>query len=205
VTCDRAPTFLGAYVLGSLEPAERVEAEQHLATCPVCAAELAEFRGLTAQLDRVPADEVDAEPVLPSPELFGRVAAEVGRPARRRWIAAGAAAAAVVIGGTTTWLLLRDDPEVFTAVDGEVWASVTAEEAASGTALDVTIGGLREGSDCAVVVVDAEGEEHPVASWTFPGGEKSWDVWSEVEPAEMAGISLLGSEGDQILWVGMAG
>ncbi len=79
MSCDRAPSFLGAYVLGVLDAAERREADEHLAVCPACAAELAEFRGLTAQLDRVPAEEVSAEPVRPSPELFARVEADLRR------------------------------------------------------------------------------------------------------------------------------
>jgi len=43
-------TNLGAYVLGSLEPAERAAVDEHLLSCPTCAAELADLTGLPALL-----------------------------------------------------------------------------------------------------------------------------------------------------------
>ena len=136
MTCERAPSFLGAYVLGALDPDERRGAEQHLADCPACAAELEEFRGLTALLDRVPLDEVTAEPVTPSPELFDRVAAAAGRPARRarpvprRW-AVAAAAAAVLGAGGIIWAVTAGDEEPRIATAGAVRMTVVPDELSS--------------------------------------------------------------------------
>jgi anti-sigma-K factor RskA len=200
VSCERAPSFLGAYVLGALDDDERREAERHLAECPACAAELAEFRGLTAQLDRVPAAEVTAEPVRPSPELFDRVAAEVRRPARRRLLVAAGVAAALVLGGGV-WLGARDDAEVRTATSGPVRVTVTADKGKEGTALEVTVAGLERGERCTVVAVDDEGGRSSAGTWTVPGGTVSYDTWTAVSPDDLASVVLVGGDGEDLITV----
>jgi anti-sigma factor RsiW len=199
VTCDRAPSFLGAYVLGALEPDERRAAEEHLAVCPACAVELAEFRGLTAQLDRVPATEVTAEPVTPSPELYNRVAAAVHRP-RRRWLAVAGAAAVLAAGGAV-WLAVDDGTEVRTATAGPVQVTVTAEPRNEGTALGVTVTGLERGQQCTVVVVDDSGERTPAGDWTVPGGRASYDIWTQVPSDDLAEVVLLDDDGGDLVSV----
>jgi hypothetical protein len=204
VTCERAPSFLGAYVLGALDPDERRGAEQHLADCPVCAAELEEFRGLTALLDRVPVDEVTAEPVTPSPELFDRVAAAARRPARRRWALAAAAAAVVAVGGVA-WAVTAggaEDPRIATA--GSVRMTVVPAEGTGGTALDFTVDGLDRGDYCALMVTDEGGGEHAAGEWTVPGGRVQYDVWVDVQRDSLDDIVLLGSDRTEVLRVDLA-
>jgi anti-sigma factor RsiW len=200
VSCERAPSFLGAYVLGALDPDERREAEEHLASCPACAAELEEFRGLTAQLDRLPVAEVTAEPVRPSPELYGRVAAAVHRP-RRRWLATAAAAAAVVVVGGVTWIAIDDDARVETATAGSVRVTVTADQRNEGTALDVTVAGLERGQHCTIVVVDEAGDRWAAGDWTVPGGRVSYNLWTRVTPDDLSQVVLLGDDGDDLITV----
>jgi anti-sigma factor RsiW len=84
VTCPHAAADLGAYVLGALDPEERRRVEEHVAVCPVCAAELAEFRSLPALLDRVRPEDLRPVTVEPSPDLFARVSAAAGVTGRRR-------------------------------------------------------------------------------------------------------------------------
>ena len=201
MSCERAPSFLGAYVLGALEPDEQRAAERHLAGCPTCMAELDGFRGLTAQLDRVPVDEVTQEPVSPSPELYDRVVAAVRRPRRRRWLAGAAAAAVLAVGGAI-WLAVDDDAGVRTATAGSVRVTVTAEERNEGTALDVTVAGLERGQQCTVVVVDESGERTAAGDWTVPGGRVSYDIWTEVPPDELSEVVLLGDDGGDLVTVG---
>ena len=203
MSCERAADFVGAYVLGALDPAEQRAAEAHFARCPACAAELAEFRGLTAQLDRVPADEVTAEPVTAPPELYGRVIAAVRPPAWRRWPALAAAAAVLVAVGVTGGVH-RDPPEVRTATSGDLWASVAADEARGGTSLDVTVTGMPDHETCALVVVDDGGGRHPAGEWPSYGGELSYRVWSEVPPADLADVVLLGSDGNELFRLGFS-
>lgn len=123
--CGEARVCLGAYVLGSIDPAERSLVDAHLATCRDCRDELAGLAGLPALLARVGTEEAaalagDAPPGEPgseehgeqgtppagqrSPdgqppeELLGSVLHLVAaRRRRRRWRTAGLSAAAAVI------------------------------------------------------------------------------------------------------------
>jgi Putative zinc-finger len=69
--CSEARVALGVYVLGAIDPAERVLLEAHLATCEACQAELAELADLPALLALVPAEEAIAlAEGLPGDHLF---------------------------------------------------------------------------------------------------------------------------------------
>lgn len=108
------------YVMDALDPAERAAAEQHLATCAECRAEVTEFQQLTGALgESVP-------PVAPPPQMRERLLAQVAhtpqdnvrvlRPRRRtQWFAA-AAAAVVLAGGATTVALWPQTPTTVSAV-----------------------------------------------------------------------------------------
>ena len=89
----------GAYVLGSLSPAERREFELHLSTCDECARhvrEVAGLPGLLSRVDRAVLEYDEAEPVPAT--LLPSLVREVRRRRRRTVLAvAGAAAAAAVL------------------------------------------------------------------------------------------------------------
>jgi len=90
----------GAYVLGSLSPAERKEFEQHLARCKECARnvrELAGLPGLLARVDRAVLEDPDV--VEPVPDtLLPALVRDVRREGRRHTlVTAGLAAAAAVV------------------------------------------------------------------------------------------------------------
>lgn len=95
----------GAYVLGALTPAARLDFERHLADCPDCRRRVQELAGLTGLLAHVspqvledpPAEDVRPVPGSVLPALLGEVRRE---RRRRRWLVAGLAAAAVVAGAT---------------------------------------------------------------------------------------------------------
>lgn len=70
--CAEARIALGVYVLGAIDPAERVLVDAHLATCEACQAELAELAELPALLALVPTEEAIAlGEGLPGDDLFG--------------------------------------------------------------------------------------------------------------------------------------
>ena len=104
--CHNMRQSLGVYVVGALDPAERMLVDLHLAGCRECREELAGLAGLPALLGRVPAR--DAERVIlesaelrdleePPAELLARLLKEVAaRRATGRWRGILAAAAAVV-------------------------------------------------------------------------------------------------------------
>jgi hypothetical protein len=91
----------GAYVLGSLSPAERLEFERHLPGCKDCTRAVRELAGLPGLLGRIDPEMIDTGAEDPVPAtLLPAVFEEVRRARRRRTfvVAAAAAAAAVVIG-----------------------------------------------------------------------------------------------------------
>ena len=160
MSCEFA-TLDGAYVLGSLTPAERADYERHLRTCDDCQRSVRELAGLPGLLARVPADvlepSADREPVPAT--LLPALVAVAERQQRRRTIRTAllaAAAVAVIAGGTAVVASLGSDetpptsspsvtvettapPQQMTPVgDGQStgWVSLTPE--GMGTRLDLT-------------------------------------------------------------------
>ncbi len=113
MSCEFA-TLDGAYVLGSLTPAERADFERHLRTCAECARSVRELAGLPGLLARVPAEVLEPsaghEPVPPT--LLPALVAAAERQQRRRTVRAAllaAAAVAVIAGGTAAVATAFDD------------------------------------------------------------------------------------------------
>jgi anti-sigma-K factor RskA len=78
---ERITDDVAAYVLGSLEGAERERVEAHMATCAVCKNLLAEYEAVATALP------IGLEPVAPPPEAWRtiRTAARERRQPRSRW------------------------------------------------------------------------------------------------------------------------
>jgi hypothetical protein len=88
----------GAYVLGSLSPAERREFEAHLDGCAHCSRAVRDLAGLPGLLGRIGPEVFDGLEPEPVPEtLLPRLSRAVRRQQQRRtWLTAGIAAAAAV-------------------------------------------------------------------------------------------------------------
>lgn len=102
----------GAYALDALDDLERARFEQHLARCPTCQRDVAEFRRTTTHLGRYAAE---APPAHLRASILGAVTeTRQDRPivdlatARRRapWIAAAAGIAAALVIGVLSLQLL---------------------------------------------------------------------------------------------------
>ncbi len=89
----------GAYVLGALAPADRLEFERHLPGCADCTRAVGELAGLPGLLGRVDAslaEQPEADDPVPT-TLLPALSREVRRARRRRtWVAAAGLAAAAV-------------------------------------------------------------------------------------------------------------
>ncbi len=165
---------LGAYLLGSLDPAERAEFERHVPGCATCRREMVRLAPLPGLLGQVrleelelPFDDPEPEPALwplpPEPE-----------PARRRvrWpLLAGAAALVLLLLGAVLLVppLLEDDrpaPVAWEAVNATSGAAARVELVAKswGTELWMTMRNLPEGARCALVVHDREGRRE-IGGW----------------------------------------
>jgi hypothetical protein len=101
----------GAYVLGSLSPAERQEFERHLASCEECTRGIREVAGLPGLLSRVDQAVLEYDETEPVPAtLLPSLVREVRRRRRRTVLAvAGAAAAAAVLAVGVPLLVSGDD------------------------------------------------------------------------------------------------
>lgn len=94
----------GAYVLGALPPAERLDFERHLTDCKDCTRAVRELAGLPGLLGRVDASVLEdlPEDELPVPDtLLPALSSEVRRAGRRRTYTTAALAAAAVVLAVT--------------------------------------------------------------------------------------------------------
>ncbi|KQR16110.1 anti-sigma factor [Cellulomonas sp. Leaf334] len=181
-----------AYVLGSLDPADRRTFEDHLRTCASCRAAVAELAGMPGLLRMVPPDEAAALGGAPVAEVveLASVARAVHRDRRRRTaVLAGAAAALLVLGGVAGVLLGRPTG-VPQATEPSSSAQVTALQlepvGAAAVSADLTLQEKRWGTridwECRypsgdgpyattaptyeLVLVDDDGTSTVVATWT---------------------------------------
>jgi anti-sigma factor RsiW len=208
VTCT--DVAVGAYALGALEPAERADVERHLRQCSSCAAEAAQFAALPPLLALVPPEDLDAEPVEPSPGLFERMAAAASAENRapkrastgRRLLVAALVAGVLGIGGTTAWWVARAPETAHTAVAGAVHLTVTADPQSDGTVLDVAVAGVAPGEDCRLVVVDRAGVRHQAGSWTASyAGRATFRGWTAVSRSDVRDVVLVGTDGGDLVRV----
>ncbi|WP_167762292.1 zf-HC2 domain-containing protein [Blastococcus sp. CT_GayMR20] len=205
MTCSDATVALGAYVLGALEPDERQQVEEHVRTCPACAAELAGLRSLPGLLERVRPEDLLPVPVTPSPDLFARTAAAVGaerpRTLRSRTWALAAAVVLAVLGigaGVTVWATGQGE-QTASATSGPVRVSVTASPARDGSAIEVTVAGLRPGETCGLVAFDRDGRRYDAGTWPASSeGDGTWTGWADVDSGALAGAVILGDGGREL-------
>ena len=197
--CREIRQALGVYVLGAIDPAERAEVDEHLATCPECREELASLAGLPAMLRKVPIVEAERLAALEQdPELAGVPSAKmltslmartahVRRIHRWRTLATAAAVAIVALGGGAAVAnALQPSAPSAPVAHTEAWHRTTGSGPVAGahltvkyrrqvwgTQMEVNVSGLRPGSVCQFQVVDASGGASVVGSWKLWPGD-SW-------------------------------
>jgi putative zinc finger protein len=191
--CREIKQALGVYVLGAIDPVERAQVDEHLATCADCREELASLAGLPAMLRKVPVVEAERlaaaerEPGLagvPSPEMLPSLVARTANVRRiRRWrgLAAAAAVALVAVAGgaaVTSALQSGSSPSGHAHLVGWHQASGTGPALGAhltvqyrnepwGTEMRVNVTGLRPGSVCEFRVTDKAGGKSVVGSWVL--------------------------------------
>lgn len=222
MTCEDATIALGAYVLGTLDEAERAAVDAHLRTCPECRAELAELAGLPALLDRLSLQDLgEAVPVAAAPEdLFAKVAARAREehesatpdavvvPLRRRrrvQLVSAAAALALIAGGTTTAVLVSGSSpqtQVVQAAQGPVHMRVALTSQKAGTAMRVTVSGLPRDEHCRLVAVGEDGSRDLVGEWwaTYAGDAQVTGS-TTIDAADLASLVLYGTHGQKLVTV----
>jgi Putative zinc-finger len=203
-SCREIRHSLGVYVLGAIEPADRAQVDEHLATCAECREELASLAGLPALLRRVPtaeaerlavADQADsATGETPPDHLLPSLLARTTQARRvRRWreLAAAAAVAVLALGaGAAGASLLGSGPappaahgqashtwHTVSAVDGRTGATLTVKYASVhwGTMMTAQVSGIPDGTVCQFQVTDTQGHHIMVGGWRVEyQGRPSW-------------------------------
>jgi len=183
--CREIRQALGVYVLGAIDPAERAQVDEHLATCPECREELASLAGLPAMLRKVPVVEAERlaaedEPgviEMPSEQMLTSLVARtsnVRRMHRWRGVAAGAAAVIVAFGGgaaIATAVQSSSAPVVamhWRTASGTttgIHLTVMYRPVQSGSLIRANVTGAPPGSVCELQVVDGHGRVMPLGSW----------------------------------------
>jgi hypothetical protein len=194
-SCREIRHALGVYVLGAIEPADRAQVDEHLATCAECREELASLAGLPALLRRVPTAEAERLAVAdradsatdgtPRDDLLPSLLARTAQARRvRRWRELAAAAAVVVLAlgaGAAGASLLGSGPaappaahgqashtwHTVSAVDGRTGATLTVKYASVhwGTLMTAQVSGIPAGTVCQFQVTDAQGHHMVVGGW----------------------------------------
>jgi Putative zinc-finger len=217
----------GAYVLGSLAPAERTMYERHLAVCPVCreaVAEIAVLPGLLGRLDATAAiqivggeDGVDA-PESRLPKLIEAATRSRRRDAwTRRSLLAGAAAAAAGVATFASFGLgangnnpARDEPRQMVAMtklrETPVDAELALRQTAGGTEVRMH---CRYGADSdrgegpytyRLVAVGADGTKDQVGSWMAgKGSDLTLSGMTHFAYNDIDKVELQKNSGDPIL------
>ena len=185
MTCDDRRDLFLLYVADALDAAEREDLRLHLASgCVACAGHLAEARATFAALP------LALDPVVPPPDLLGRVMARIDRdtavaaPARRRsawWLIPTAAAAGLAAAVTFAVVTRRDRAAV---ADAQLTYNADARAALLQAALadrDQTVAELRRKLDGQQQLVDAlrspDARVVPLAGSAQPGASARlvWD------------------------------
>jgi len=202
--CGDIRQALGVYVVGAIDPAERVIVDAHLSQCQDCREELAGLAGLPALLGRVPLR--DAERLAldstelrdleePPAELLDSLLGQISSRRRaRRWRVAAAAAAAAVIavgGGIGGGMLIshgqgstppsslhhaQQTPELVRGSDQatHVSAAVYYSPKKSGTSMQVQVSGIRNGTYCQFWLTTVSDQHFLVGGWMVNGNHGNW-------------------------------
>lgn len=209
--------WVGAYLLGALEPAERSELEGHLAGCEPCRAEVVALAPLPGLLrgGGEPAAVVVDGPATADAAL-SLLARDRGRLERRlrRWRAGAAAAlaAVLVLAGATAWLAaVRDGSEpsgsppdprsvAALAVDGDASGEVRLTARGWGVSIEAELADLPEHPIYELWVVAGDGSRQLAASWG-PTGQRRARLWgsSSVDLESVTAVEIWSGATDELI------
>lgn len=226
MSCDFAHHD-GAYVLGSLSPADRAAFERHLAGCAECALGVRELAGLPGLLAKVSPDVLESvgapEPVPPT--LLPALVSEARRSQRRRTTALvglAAAAALVLAGGSAVVLdVLEDDPPSVgqaapSSAPGRPMTSIDPESVSGTLSLTSVSWGTRLDLECtytpdhevaydatySMVVHTSDGRVEQVATWkALAGKSMRLPAATSATLAEITSVEVLTADGEPVLWL----
>ncbi len=210
---DQFRDWAAAYVLGALDPVERIDYERHLRACAQCQTDVGEFAALPGLLAQVgPPGKPEDDPakgritqlaIARANHDYGRLSANM-----RRWrLAAVAAAAAVIVlivafgwtavtnGGSNddserTELAFDAAATGTIAIDGRLW----------GTNIEVNLTGLPQRDAYQLWAVDESGTWIVAATWTStPGGRAKVTGAAAVDVGAVTRVMITSTDREDVL------
>lgn len=224
-TSDHAD--IAGYLLETLSPEERQQAEQHIAECAECRTEVESLQEWAAALRGVPEAMLLDGPPDDADLLLQRTLRQVrdetsGRRHRRTAVVTGAAAAvlaAAVAGGVVVGRSTAPETpplaqpsavastppgtRVAAAADPSTGAriSVTVIPAAGWVRVNATVGGIPAGERCRLEVVGRDGTTVLAGSWLVsPAGAANGTTLNGsalIDPAQVASVRVVNTAGRQ--------
>lgn len=203
---------LGSYVVGALDPAERSELEEHLASCLACREELAAYAGLPGLLSRLTVDEATGSALIPPASLLPRTLDVVEHERRRRsrslhrWkTAAVGLAVAAAVAGLFAVLPGGREPAAagrpLTAAAGVTSSGDLALEARPwGTSVRLRLQDLVPAESYTAWAVDDAGARSPVATWgPTPDGRADVTGATALPPNAVRSLVVITDDGQELL------
>ncbi|MET8695539.1 zf-HC2 domain-containing protein [Streptomyces bauhiniae] len=203
---------VGAYALGVLDEAETFRFEDHLAECPRCATDAAEFGPTARQLMLYREATPAFVPALaqPGPRLLDRLLGEitVRHRARRRRVLYGLAASVVlaVAGPSVMAFAGHGQPasHVTAATDPGtgVWARVTTEGERWGSGLRLEVRDSAGPRSCRLIVVGRDGSEQVAGGWAVGAhdeGTTQTTAGSSLEPDDIDHYEVRTDKGERLV------
>ena len=197
---------VGAYILGSLDQAERARVSGHIETCARCQAVRDDFAGLPGVLARLTRDEAAIGPVTPREDAYQRflAAAAAHRSTRRHRFAAAAVAAGILLGaggaGAAVWQQSQDHRTTFTATRQGVQATVTIGAAETGSRLSLELSGVHAEQRCRLVVVGRNGDREVAGTWVAKyDGSATINGWAALAPEQVSALRVETLDGQSLV------
>jgi hypothetical protein len=176
-------TDVAAYSLGLLEPSDREDFEAHLAQCPSCPAELADFAVMADLFASIEPLSVDGE--VPDQaavtDLVGRRTAVIRRQTRQRRLVAVAASVVLLAGGVAAGQAVASPKAVqapLTRLTGSRHSATNSSTGITGivglvakpwgTAVTLDLSKVRGPLDCELIAVSRTGERRVMVGWLVP-------------------------------------
>lgn len=174
---------MAAYSLGLLEPSDREDFEAHLAQCPSCPAELADFASMADLFAGIGPVSVDGE--VPDEaavtDLVSRRAAVIRRQTRQRGLIALAASVVLLAGGVAAGQAVASPKAMQTPLTRIAGSRHSATNPSTGitglvglvskpwgTAITLDLSKVKGPLDCELIAVSRSGERRVMVGWMIP-------------------------------------
>lgn len=223
---------IAGYLFGMLDPVEYRYVEEHLRGCEACRREVTVLREMEDSLEHVPPElfldgpDPDAELLLQRTLRAARAQSAPAGWSGGRWLLSAAAAVAVVVAvgggiaigraGVEPTVVAGPSPSVSVTPAGTKVGSktdpstgatfeVTVTPATGWVRIRGTVGGVKEGTRCRMVVVGRDGAREVAGSWMI--GTKAAteglpvDGEALVAPDDVTAVEIVTTDGDLLVSV----